>query len=140
MSPFGLKKRPAMQAAAPASSALVAGEDMEFVEECSFEPIEKLQSAGINASEIARFKEHGFHTIGAILQSTFKELMTVKGVTVKRAELLSDTLCQVFYIVYYFVIGSKSPKSVGSCRKNSRWDLLHDHDRDSSDGEAATSP
>ena len=47
----------------------------------SFRDIEDLQSAGINVSDIKKLQEFGMNTIGQVLQSSMRELLTVKGLS-----------------------------------------------------------
>jgi hypothetical protein len=54
----------------------------------SFEPIDLLQDAGINATDIARLKEDGFATIGQLFQVSQKRLLAVKGISEAKMEKL----------------------------------------------------
>ena len=42
---------------------------MELEEESTFDPVEKLQQLGINASDIQKLKDGGYYTIGMILKT-----------------------------------------------------------------------
>lgn len=45
---------------------------MEMEEESTFDPVEKLQQLGINASDIQKLKDGGYYTIGMILKTPQK--------------------------------------------------------------------
>lgn len=47
----------------------------------SYEPIDMLQDAGINVSDIAKLKEDGFATVGQLFQVSQRRLLTVKGIS-----------------------------------------------------------
>lgn len=63
-------------------------EESDEEEERSFEPIDMLQDAGINASDIAKLKDDGFATIGQLFQVSQKRLMAVKGISEAKMEKL----------------------------------------------------
>lgn len=46
----------------------------------SYEPIDLLQDAGINATDIAKLKSDGFATIGQLFQVSQRKLLDVKGI------------------------------------------------------------
>ncbi|KAG7377748.1 Meiotic recombination protein dmc1 [Phytophthora pseudosyringae] len=55
----------------------------------SYEPIDLLQDAGINTTDIAKLKHDGFATIGQLFQVSQKRLLGVKGISeAKRDKLL----------------------------------------------------
>lgn len=45
---------------------------MQMEEESTFEPVEKLQQFGINASDIQKLKDGGYYTIGMVLKTPQK--------------------------------------------------------------------
>ena len=45
---------------------------MELEEESTFDPVEKLQQFGINASDIQKLKDGGYYTIGMVLKTPQK--------------------------------------------------------------------
>jgi len=45
---------------------------MEVEEDSTFEPVEKLQQFGINASDIQKLKDGGYYTIGMVLKTPQK--------------------------------------------------------------------
>ncbi|OQR99202.1 RecA family ATPase Dmc1 [Achlya hypogyna] len=57
-------------------------------ERISYDRIEVLQDAGINATDIAKLKEDGFATVGQLFQVSMKRLLQVKGVSEAKAEKL----------------------------------------------------
>ena len=69
---------------------------MEIEEDSTFEPVEKLQQFGINASDIQKLKDGGYYTIGMVLKTPqkvqfssmghLKELITVKGLSEAKIE------------------------------------------------------
>ncbi|KAK8804129.1 hypothetical protein WA171_000222 [Blastocystis sp. BT1] len=59
---------------------------MEVEEDSTFEPVEKLQQFGINASDIQKLKDGGYYTIGMVLKTPQKELITVKGLSEAKIE------------------------------------------------------
>lgn len=61
--------------------AMIENSDDEDEEIRSFEPIELLQDAGINMTDIAKLKEDGFATIGQLFQVSQKRLLAVKGIS-----------------------------------------------------------
>ncbi|KAL4155372.1 hypothetical protein PRNP1_007482 [Phytophthora ramorum] len=55
----------------------------------SYEPIDTLQDAGINTTDIAKLKNDGFATIGQLFQVSERKLLGVKGISeAKRDKLL----------------------------------------------------
>ena len=48
-------------------------------EQDSFRSIEDLQNGGINVSDIKKLQDHGLNTIGQVLQSSLRDLMSIKG-------------------------------------------------------------
>ena len=70
-------------------STRVAAPDVSDEEvEKSFDSIDKLQQAGINAADIKKLKEAGICTVGAILMETKKRLTAVKGISDAKVEKL----------------------------------------------------
>jgi DNA-directed RNA polymerase alpha subunit len=47
----------------------------------SYEPIDMMQDAGINVSDIAKLKEDGFATVGQLFQVSQRRLLSVKGIS-----------------------------------------------------------
>jgi len=47
--------------------------------EDDFEEVAKLQTVGVNVSDIKKLQSAGIHTVKAIWQSTMKELTAIKG-------------------------------------------------------------
>ena len=45
---------------------------MEIEDEISYDPVEKMQQFGINASDIQKLKDGGCYTIGMVLKTTQK--------------------------------------------------------------------
>lgn len=45
---------------------------MELEEESTFDPVEKLQQFGVNASDIQKLKDGGYYTIGMVLKTPQK--------------------------------------------------------------------
>lgn len=50
---------------------------MEVEEDSTFEPVEKLQQFGINASDIQKLKDGGYYTIGMVLKTPQKVIVIV---------------------------------------------------------------
>ena len=46
----------------------------------SYEPIDLLQDAGINAIDIVRLKKNGFATVGQLFQVSQRKLLGMKGI------------------------------------------------------------
>ena len=44
-----------------------------------FRSIEDLQSGGINVSDIKKLQDHGLNTVGQVLQSSVRDLLSIKG-------------------------------------------------------------
>ncbi|DBA01660.1 TPA: hypothetical protein N0F65_010311, partial [Lagenidium giganteum] len=79
--------RRASVASQPAQQEPAVIEDSEGEDDFrSYEPIDMLQDAGINATDIARLKEDGFATIGQLFQVSQKRLLSVKGVSESKLE------------------------------------------------------
>jgi meiotic recombination protein DMC1 len=74
------KKDSASQAVAD-PAVVEASDDEEEDSVRSFEPIDLLQDAGINATDIAKLKEDGFVTIGQLFQVSQRKLLGVKGIS-----------------------------------------------------------
>ncbi|KDO27709.1 hypothetical protein SPRG_07338 [Saprolegnia parasitica CBS 223.65] len=69
--------------------AVVSDNEEDHEEEAlSYDRIEVLQDAGINATDIAKLKEDGFATVGQLFQVSMKRLLQVKGVSEAKAEKL----------------------------------------------------
>jgi meiotic recombination protein DMC1 len=62
-------------------SVIETSDDEEYGDERSFEPIDLLQDAGINATDIAKLRSDGFVTIGQLFQVSQKRLLAVKGIS-----------------------------------------------------------
>ncbi len=54
-----------------------------------YEPIELLQDAGINATDISKLKEDGFATIGQLFQVSQRRLLMIKGISEAKVEKVS---------------------------------------------------
>lgn len=48
------------------------GPEIETEEELTFDPVEKLQQFGINASDIQKLKDGGYFTVGMVLKTPQK--------------------------------------------------------------------
>ncbi|GLE03712.1 hypothetical protein PINS_up012614 [Pythium insidiosum] len=72
------KDAAASQAVEP---VVVEQSDDEEDDPRSFEPIELLQDAGINATDISKLKDDGFVTIGQLFQVSQRRLLAVKGIS-----------------------------------------------------------
>ena len=46
--------------------------EMEIEDEISYDPVDKMQQFGINASDIQKLKDGGCYTIGMVLKTTQK--------------------------------------------------------------------
>lgn len=51
----------------------------EATERESFRSIEDLQSGGVNVADIKKLQDHGLNTIGQVLQSSVRDLISIKG-------------------------------------------------------------
>uniref|UniRef100_K3XAG1 DNA recombination and repair protein Rad51-like C-terminal domain-containing protein n=1 Tax=Globisporangium ultimum (strain ATCC 200006 / CBS 805.95 / DAOM BR144) TaxID=431595 RepID=K3XAG1_GLOUD len=71
----------AIAASQQAEPVIIENSDDEEEELRSYEPIDMLQDAGINATDIAKLKEDGFATIGQLFQVSQKKLLSVKGIS-----------------------------------------------------------
>jgi len=61
-------------------------EDMED----DFEEVVKLQTVGINVSDIKKLQSAGIHTVKAIWQSTMKQLTAIKGMSEAKAQKVKE--------------------------------------------------
>ena len=67
-------------------SASVSSREVEQ----SFCIIAELQKCGINVSDIKKLQDAGFQTVGSVLQSSTRELLTIKGLSEARIEKIKD--------------------------------------------------
>uniref|UniRef100_A0A8C2SEV2 RAD51 recombinase n=1 Tax=Capra hircus TaxID=9925 RepID=A0A8C2SEV2_CAPHI len=58
------------------------------VEEESFgpQPISRLEQCGINANDVKKLEEAGFHTVEAVAYAPKKELINIKGISEAKAD------------------------------------------------------
>ena len=66
------------------------------VEEESFgpQPISRLEQCGINANDVKKLEEAGFHTVEAVAYAPKKELINIKGISEAKADkILVSTAC-----------------------------------------------
>ncbi|XP_066239797.1 DNA repair protein RAD51 homolog 1-like [Saccopteryx leptura] len=64
------------------------------VEEESFgpQPVSRLEQCGINASDVKKLEEAGFHTVEAVAYAPKKELINIKGISEAKADkILTET-------------------------------------------------
>nr|AKI32385.1 DNA meiotic recombinase 1 [Watanabea reniformis] len=86
-----------MAAASSQREAQAAAEE-EDIEE--FDPIDKLQQLGINAGDIKKAKEAGYHTCQSLLMQTKKKLTDIKGLSEAKIEKMVEAakkLCPLHY-------------------------------------------
>ncbi|TMW56304.1 hypothetical protein Poli38472_008952 [Pythium oligandrum] len=76
------------QAASQAVDPAVVGQSDDEDDLRSFEPIDLLQDAGINATDISKLKEDGFVTIGQLFQVSQRRLLAVKGISEAKVDKL----------------------------------------------------
>merc|ERR1719352_1069565 len=62
----------------------------EVMEEGDFMEVEKLQEAGLNAADLKKLKESGFHTVTSVLYSMKKDLVSVKGLSDQKVEKIQE--------------------------------------------------
>uniref|UniRef100_A0A8C6V8U3 RAD51 recombinase n=1 Tax=Naja naja TaxID=35670 RepID=A0A8C6V8U3_NAJNA len=57
-------------------------------EEESFgpQPISRLEQCGINANDVKKLEEAGFHTVEAVAYAPKKELLNIKGISEAKAD------------------------------------------------------
>lgn len=77
----------------------------------SFDSIDKLQQAGINAADIKKLKEAGICTVGSILMETKKRLANVKGISDAKVDKLIAAAQSLETENFTFISGS-------TCLKN----------------------
>mmetsp|Transcript_1313 Transcript_1313/g.2108 ORF Transcript_1313/g.2108 Transcript_1313/m.2108 type:complete len:337 (-) Transcript_1313:300-1310(-) len=58
--------------------------------EDDFEEVAKLQTVGVNVSDIKKLQSAGIHTVKAIWQSTMKELTAIKGMSEAKAQKVRE--------------------------------------------------
>lgn len=61
----------------------------------SYEPIDLLQDAGINTTDIAKLKNDGFATIGQLFQVSQRKLLGVKGISEAKMDKVLGIKCFV---------------------------------------------
>ncbi len=57
--------------------------------------MDKLQTLGINVSDIQKLKNAGFCTVLSVLQATKKELMNIKGITEGKLEKIQTSASEL---------------------------------------------
>ena len=70
---------------APKTVEIVEQEDVQ-----TFRPVDDLQSLGVNVSDIKKLIESGYVTVGCVLQSSMRDLLTIKGLTEARIEKIKE--------------------------------------------------
>jgi hypothetical protein len=65
-------------------------DDLQSVGEVTYRLIEDLQSLGINVSDIKKLQDAGLSTIGGILQTTTKDLLSIRGLSDAKIEKIRD--------------------------------------------------
>ncbi|KAK9837579.1 hypothetical protein WJX74_000796 [Apatococcus lobatus] len=68
-------------------------DDEEEIEE--FEPIEKLAKLGINAGDIKKAKDGGFHTCQSLMMVTKKKLAEIKGLSDNKIEKMTEAAAKM---------------------------------------------
>lgn len=89
-----------MAMAAPASRSVAAQLEGE-IEDADFLEVEKLQEAGLNAADLKKLKESGFHTVTSVLYSMKKDLVAVKGLSDQKVEKIQEAarkLCDAGFV------------------------------------------
>ncbi|KAF1330719.1 hypothetical protein FI667_g4649, partial [Globisporangium splendens] len=106
----------AIGASQHAEPAIIENSDDEEEEELrSYEPIDMLQDAGINATDIAKLKEDGFATIGQLFQVSQKKLLSVKGISEAKVDkLLPEKMGFVSASALYLKTKSKTFITTGA--------------------------
>nr|KAF6486918.1 RAD51 recombinase [Rousettus aegyptiacus] len=64
------------------------------LEEESFgpQPISRLEQCGINANDVKKLEEAGFHTVEAVAYAPKKELINIKGISEAKADKILEEL------------------------------------------------
>uniref|UniRef100_A0A9L0TQ76 RAD51 recombinase n=1 Tax=Equus caballus TaxID=9796 RepID=A0A9L0TQ76_HORSE len=64
------------------------------VEEESFgpQPVSRLEQCGINANDVKKLEEAGFHTVEAVAYAPKKELINIKGISEAKADKILEEL------------------------------------------------
>lgn len=89
----GRERSQAAVASQQVEPAVIEHSDDDEEEELrSYEPIDLLQDAGINATDIAKLKEDGYATIGQLFQVSHKKLLTVKGISEAKVDKVRSRL------------------------------------------------
>ena len=71
------------------------------VDDADFLEVEKLQEAGLNAADLKKLKESGFHTVTSVLYSMKKDLVAVKGLSEQKVEKVQEAarkLCDAGFV------------------------------------------
>ncbi|CAI5743181.1 unnamed protein product [Peronospora destructor] len=71
-----------------ASPRVNISDDEEEDSLCSYEPIDLLQDAGVNTTDITKLKNGGFATIGQLFQVSQRKLLDVKGISESKMDKL----------------------------------------------------
>ncbi|XP_011844673.1 PREDICTED: DNA repair protein RAD51 homolog 1 isoform X1 [Mandrillus leucophaeus] len=72
------------------------------VEEESFgpQPILRLEQCGINANDVKKLEEAGFHTVEAVAYAPKKELINIKGISEAKADKILTESCSIARLEY----------------------------------------
>uniref|UniRef100_A0A2K5M3G5 RAD51 recombinase n=1 Tax=Cercocebus atys TaxID=9531 RepID=A0A2K5M3G5_CERAT len=72
------------------------------VEEESFgpQPISRLEQCGINANDVKKLEEAGFHTVEAVAYAPKKELINIKGISEAKADKILTESCSIARLEY----------------------------------------
>ncbi|XP_050305516.1 DNA repair protein RAD51 homolog 1 [Anthonomus grandis grandis] len=75
-----------MSVSAASTTSVMAEDDMDDTK--GFQPISKLEGNGINAGDIKKLEESGYHTVESIAYAPKKFLLAIKGVSEQKADKL----------------------------------------------------
>ena len=74
---------------------------------CSYEPIDLLQDAGINTTDITKLKNGGFATIGQLFQVSQRKLLDVKGISESKMDKVQGIRCFVVVLLKHVLITTR---------------------------------
>jgi meiotic recombination protein DMC1 len=66
------------------------GSDGHDKGQLTYRSIEDLQSLGINVSDIKKLQEYGLHTVGSVLQTCGRDLVSIKGLSEAKVEKIRE--------------------------------------------------
>jgi hypothetical protein len=71
-----------------------------YTQEASFVPLERLCEVGVNAGDVKKAKEAGFHTVDCLLMVTKKTLHQIKGLSEAKCDKMIEAARQLLPVCH----------------------------------------